>query len=237
MTNAIVLCSGGLDSVTTAHYLKKKLKYGKLVFLFFNYGQKTLEEERHFSRINAKKLNAKFIEVKLDWLGKISGSLINKKGQVKKLERKDLKNTKEESQNWYVPCRNLVFLSHALALAEAIFVKHKKVYDIFVGFKNEGEESYPDTTSDFISKINMVSKTGCSKAFKVKAPLIKKDKEEIIKLGSKLGVNYKDSFSCYIGKNIHCGYCLACKLRQEGFYWAGIKDPTKYKTKPQFKKQ
>ena len=61
------------------------------------------------------------------------------------------------------------------------------------------------------------------------APLIKKDKDEIVLLGNKLGVNFKDTYSCYNGSKEHCGYCLACKLRKAGFYWANIKDPTKYK--------
>src|SRR3990167_1104976 len=116
MKNAIILCSGGIDSVTTAHYVKKQLRYNKIIFLFFDYGQKTVNEERKYSRLNSKKLKAKFEEVKLNWLGKISNSLINRKGKIKKLKKTDLKNTEEESKNWYVPCRNTVFITHALAL-------------------------------------------------------------------------------------------------------------------------
>ncbi len=231
MVNAIVLCSGGIDSVTTAYYVKKKLNYEKIIFLFFDYGQKTVQEEKRASIISAKKLGAKFIEIKLGWLGKISNSLINKEGEIKKLKREELKDTAEESKNWYVPCRNTVFLTSALGLAEAFFIKNKEIYDLFVGFKNEGKEGYPDTTPEFVKEMNKLSKVSCARAFKIKAPLIKKDKEEIIKLGTKLGVDYKDSFSCYVGKKIHCGSCLACKLRQEGFYWAGLKDPTSYQIK------
>ena len=57
------------------------------------------------------------------------------------------------------------------------------------------------------------------------------DKEEIISIGKKLGVDFKETTSCYIGKKEHCGFCLACRLRQEGFYWANIKDPTRYMKK------
>ena len=61
---------------------------------------------------------------------------------------------------------------------------------------------------------------------------IKKDKEDIVRLGKKLGVKFEDTFSCYIGVGEnHCGACLSCRLRQEGFYWAGIRDPTKYEIK------
>ena len=226
--NAIILCSGGLDSVVTAHYVKKRLDYNKLIILFFNYGQKSLNAEKGYSKKCVGDLDGKFIEVKLDWLGKISTSLINKKGKVKKLNKKDLKNTKKESEKFYVPCRNSVFLVHALALAESIFIKEGTKSDIFVGFKCEGNESYPDTTKKFVKEINRLSKIGCAGNFKIYAPLILKDKEDIIQLGEKLCVNFRKTFSCYIGKTKHCGNCLACQLRKAGFYWAGLKDPTKY---------
>lgn len=232
MKNAIVLCSGGLDSVTTAYYVKKRLKYKDMIFLFFDYGQRTLNQERNSSKKCAKDLKAVFREIKLNELRKISNSLINKKTQAKKIKRKDLRDSSKESAKYYVPCRNTVFLIYSLALAESLFIKNKKVYDIFVGFKCEGKEAYPDTTSEFVKKMNQLRKVSTSVQGKIIAPLIKKDKDEIVQLGKKLNVKFGDTYSCYIGANQkHCGYCLACRLRQEGFYWAGVKDPTQYKIK------
>lgn len=232
MVNALVLCSGGLDSVTLAHYVKKKLKYDKINILFFNYGQRTFKQEEKASKLCAKQIGAKFIEINLPWLGKISGSLINSEKKSKKIKREDLKDSSKESTNWYVPCRNLIFLTSALSLAEAEYVKNKKKTDIFIGLKNEGKEAYPDATPEFLEKVNKLSQTTCAAPFKVKAPLIKKDKEDIIKLGISLGIKYEDTFTCYVGAGeMHCGSCLSCRLRQEGFYWAGINDPTKYKEK------
>jgi len=234
--NCIVLCSGGIDSVVTAHYAKRKLKYKGIIVLFFDYGQKALKQERICSKRCAKNLGAKFMEIELKWLNNISNSLINKTGKATRLRIKDLKDTKKESQKWYVPCRNTIFLAYALALAESLFIKDKKICDIFVGFKCEGKEAYPDTTREFVREINRLSKISCAKPFKIIAPLIKKDKEDIILIGKRLWVNFKDTFSCYIGaknKNTlkHCGYCLACRLRQVGFYWANVKDETRYKVK------
>ena len=232
MKNAIVLCSGGLDSVVTAHYVKGALGYDNLIVLFFDYGQKSLKAERKCSKACTKDLGGRFVEIKLKWLGEISGSLINKKGVVKKLSEKDLKDTKVEGEKFYVPCRNTMFLVHALALAESIFVKSgkKKVCDIFVGFKCEGSESYPDTTGKFVDVMNKLGKIGCMGDFKIKAPLIEKDKEDIVKLGVKLGVDFRKTFSCYIGKRKHCGYCLACQLRKAGFKWAGVEDVSEYES-------
>jgi len=232
--NAIILCSGGIDSVVTAYYIKKKLKYKRIIVLFFNYGQRTLNQEKKASENCASNIGAKFIEIKLKELGQISNSLINKKISAKKIKRIDLNNTKKEGEKFYVPCRNTVFLSYVLALAESIFIQEKIISDIFVGFKCEGREAYPDTTQKFVNEINNLSKISCIKNFKVIAPLIKKDKEDIISLGNKLEIDFKKTYSCYIGtknKNKHCGTCLACRLRQEGFYWSNITDPTKYKEK------
>jgi len=85
MKNALILCSGGLDSVVTSHYVKKKLGYDKLIILFFDYGQRTIIAERRASKKCAFNLDASFIEIKLNWLGKISTSLINSNNKTKRL--------------------------------------------------------------------------------------------------------------------------------------------------------
>ena len=227
--DAIVLCSGGLDSVVTAFYVKKQLGARKMIILFFNYGQKSLISERKFSRLCAEIMGAKFMELKLDEVAKLSTSLINKNGKVNIVKRRDLKNTSRSIKDWYVPFRNTIFLSYGLALAESLMIKSGDRYDIFTGFKNEGREAYPDTTKEYLKKINELQKTAGGKS-SVKAPLIDKDKEDIVLLGRILGVDFTKTHSCYIS-NKHCGYCLACRLRQEGFYWANVKDATSYKIK------
>lgn len=96
---AIILCSGGLDSVVTAYYTKKVLGYKRLKIVFFDYGQRSLINEEFFSKLCAHNLKADFIKIKLDWLSDISNSLINKNKEIKKITKKDLKDTKEESKN------------------------------------------------------------------------------------------------------------------------------------------
>src|SRR3989344_3291248 len=226
MKNAIMLCSGGLDSITTSYYVKNKLKYNNLIILFFNYGQRTLKQEIKYSRLCAKDLNVKFKEIKLDWLKEISNALFE---NIKLKKIKTLKNTKKESSKWYFPYRNAVFLISAMAFQESLAIKERKNYDLFVGFKCEGKESYPDTTKKFVNYMNNLAKLSEVSKFRIIAPFIDKDKDEIITLGKKLGVNLANTYSCYLGNNLHCGYCLACKLRQAAFYWANIRDPTIYK--------
>ena len=228
MKNAIILCSGGLDSVVTAYYVKKKLRYDKLIFLFFDYGQRTLEVERKASKRFAEMLRAGFVEVKLNWLGKISTSLINSNKKAKKISRKGLKDSKKESLNFYVPNRNAVFLNNAIAFAESLVINGRGFSDIFVGFNSEGVEAYPDTTPEFVDNMNGLMKIMRLKG-KIIAPLIEMDKNDIVSLGNELGVKMENSFSCYVGGKKHCGVCLGCRLRQEAFYWANVKDKTKYK--------
>ena len=212
MTHAIILCSGGLDSVTTAY--KAAQTHGPITILFFNYGQPTLEPERKAAKTVGENLKAIFKEITLEHL--------QMNGKSNSLEEKDLKNTKEESENCYIPARNLIFLSHALSYADTILEKT----DIFVGFKNEGPEHYPDTTPEFLEQINKIKAT--KNKPEIKAPLIKMDKEDIIQLAQELNIPLEETFSCYISKDKHCGTCLACRLRKAGFKWANLEDTTEY---------
>ena len=234
MKNAIILCSGGLDSAVVACRVKDS--YEKIKFLFFDYNQRSLKEEEFCSKKFAEKLNAEFIKIDLKWLGKISGAALNKKGDFPETTEKDLENTGSQILSWWVPARNSVFLINALAFAESEFLKNKERYDIVVGLKNEGREHMKDTTPKFVEKVNELIKEGTHHGdYRVIAPLINLDKIEVIKLGEELKVPFELTYSCYIGNNfnnkrlIHCGKCLNCMLRKKSFYWSGVKDPSSYR--------
>jgi 7-cyano-7-deazaguanine synthase len=214
MKSSIVLCSGGIDSVTTANYVKKKLKQNPII-LFFNYQQPALKQERKSSKLCAKSLKSKFIELTLPCMGYSNNNFSRVSS---------LKNTKNISNKFYIPARNLIFLSHAISLAEKL-----KIKNIYTGFKHEGREFYPDTTKEFLDSLNKVANISTKVKPKATAPFINMDKEDIINLAIKLNINLKNTFSCYLPiKNKHCGKCLACKLRKAGFYWANQKDTTQY---------
>ncbi|MEK6914103.1 MAG: 7-cyano-7-deazaguanine synthase [Nanoarchaeota archaeon] len=221
MRKAVILCSGGLDSVVMANYIRNKLIYNKLIILFFDYNQNSLNSERRSSKKTAKEIKADFLEIKINLID--NSNLTNKK-KINKINIKDLKNSYNESRKFYVSNRNGIFLSYAISLADKL-----KGADIFVGFNSEGNEAYPDANIKFIKEMNNLMKLLDIKGH-IKSPFINKDKDEIVKLGKKLNVNINETFSCYVS-NKHCGVCLACRLRQEAFYWANIKDNTKYKNK------
>ncbi len=228
MKRAIIVCSGGLDSVTLAHYVKKKLNYVDLYVLFFDYGQNSLILEEKYARLCAKDIGAKFMKVKIQDLKALMPSSLTRKKSAEKISRKDLSDTRKESLRWYLPFRNGLFLSYALAFGENMFIQKKVKPTIFIGFKAEGSEHYPDTTPSFVKAVNNLSSIA-TQGIKVIAPFIDKDKDDIISLGFKLGVDFSKTISCYIGEKKSCGTCLACMLRKEGFYWANKIDPSIYK--------
>jgi len=232
MNNAIVLCSGGLDSIVLAHYLKKIKKIHNLNLIFLDYGQKPLEEELFCVKKTAKDLNARLKVISLKWLGKISTSFINKK-----VSREKIKKIKENEEliSWYVPCRNALFLLIGLAFAESEFISKKKKYDIYLGIKYEGELRFRDTTPKFIKQMNKIIQFCTQRGdYKFFAPFLNKDKEELIKLANKLNIDLKNTYSCYIGKGfkkgtlIHCGICGGCKSRKKAFKFSNIQDPSSY---------
>ncbi len=237
MANAILLISGGLDSVVLAYYLKKIKKIKNLKFVFLDYNQKSLKEELFCVKKTAKKLNVKLKIIDVKWLGKISTSLINKKTGKKGLEK--IKE-KEELISWYVPCRNSIFLLIGLAIAESELISKRKKSDVYIGIKFEGELQFKDTTPKFLKQMNKTAKL-CTQKGNIKfiAPFLKSDKENLIKLSSKLKIYLKNTYSCYIGggfnkiKNeiipIHCGICSGCKARKKSFKFSNTKDPSVYK--------
>lgn len=236
MKNAIIIMSGGIDSTVASYYIKNRLDYDSLKFLLFDYGQRAIKEEEFCCKENAKKLNAEFKKIELNWLGDISASIINQERNFQETTEKDLEDEKKDITTWWVPCRNAVFLINALAYAESEFIKTKENQDIVIGLINEGMVHMKDTTEKFIKKINSLAKESTNEGeFNIIAPLIKLDKTEVIKLGQELNVPFGLTYSCYIGNRfqnnslMHCGKCLSCMLRKKGFYWAGIEDPTFYK--------
>ena len=223
---AIILLSGGLDSTTCAAIAKKD-GYD-LHGLTINYGQK------HNYELNAAKLvaqNFKFnshavIDIDLASFG--GSSLVSEEIEVPKNRNLEMKN---DIPSTYVPARNTVFLSIALAKAETI-----NSFDIFIGVNAVDYSGYPDCRPEFILQfekmMNVATKDAVQSVgqYKIHAPLIKLTKAEIIKKGQQLGVDYQITSSCYSPSEYGqpCGKCDACKLRIKGFYDAGLTDPLTY---------
>jgi len=218
MKRAVVLLSGGIDSSTTL-FLAKKNGY-KVNCLIFDYGQRHEKEILSAKRIaNFVGCKYKIIKIKLPCKG---SSLLDRSKAVP--ERKDIKKA-TGIPSTYVPARNLIFLSFALSFAES-----QGCQAIFIGANQVDYSGYPDCRLEFYKALKSVVRKGTKagvegKLIKILTPLIDKSKTEIIRLGLKLGVPFKLTWSCYKGKRLPCGKCDSCLLRRKGFNEADIKDP------------
>ena len=228
MPNAVVLLSGGLDS-TTALAIAVEQGYTPYA-LTFQYGQ------RHSHEISAaKKIAGQYgvgghhvFQLSLDLFG---GSALTSELEVPKHRSVEAIGTGIPVT--YVPARNTVFLSIALAWAEVI-----PAYDIFIGVNARDYSGYPDCRPDYIQSFqtmaNLATKAGVEndKPFHIHAPLIDLEKEEIIRRGLDLGVDYGLTTTCYDPSPLGhaCGHCDACLLRLQGFAANNLVDPASYVT-------
>ena len=221
---AVVLVSGGLDSTTCLAMAREK---GFVLYaLTFNYGQ------RHDHELNSAKMVVDFFNIQnhsiidID-LAQFGGSALTDQIDVPK--KRDLSDMADIPVT-YVPARNTVFLSLALAWAEGL-----GSFDIFIGVNALDYSGYPDCRPEYISSFektaNLATKAGVSgSSFRIHTPLIDLTKSEIVKVGMDLGVDYSLTSSCYDPdqEGNPCGLCDACYLRLKGFKEAGIIDPLNY---------
>jgi len=217
---AVVLLSGGLDSTTVAAIARSE---GYDVFgLSFRYGQRHAVELEAAARV-AKSLGVtEHLVMDMD-LGKIGGSALTDSIDVPKGRREGVKEN--EIPVTYVPARNTIFLSYALAWAEVL-----GAWDIFVGVNAVDYSGYPDCRPEYMAAFehmaNLATKAGVtgSRRIRIRTPIINMSKAEIIKTGLKLGVDYKLTHSCYdpAPNGKACGLCDSCLLRKKGFEEAGV---------------
>jgi 7-cyano-7-deazaguanine synthase len=226
MKRAVVLSSGGIDS-TTAMAIAKAEGY-EIYSLSFNYGQRHEVELQAAQRI-AKALGAKeHLIIDLD-LRKIGGSALIDAIEVPK--GRSAEEIKQGIPVTYVPARNTIFLSYALAWAERLGAA-----DIFIGVTAVDFSGYPDCRPEYIRAFEQMANLALKAAvegrmrIKIRAPLIKMTKAEIIRRGVELGVDYALTHSCYdpTPDGRACGQCDSCLLRKKGFHEAGVIDPTVY---------
>ena len=224
--SAVVLLSGGVDSATAAAIAKDQ--GFKLHALSFRYGQ------RHEVELESAKKIAAFLSVTSHQiiafdLRSIGGSALTDQIEVPK-GRSGIEMSRGIPIT-YVPGRNTIFLAFALALAERI-----EAQDIFFGANQLDYSGYPDCREEYIDAFermaNLATKAGVEgkSCWKIRAPLLKMGKAEIIKTGLMLGLDYSLTWSCYdpSPEQHACGQCDSCQIRLKGFQEAGSKDPITY---------
>lgn len=223
---AVVLVSGGLDSMISA--ASAKAAGYRVLALSVDYNQRHKVELAAAARV-AEALGAeRHIFLPLD-LSAFGGSALTADIDVPK------DGVQPGIPVTYVPARNTIFLSLALGWAEAAGAR-----DLFIGVNALDYSGYPDCRPEFIAAFEglaeIATKAGVEgQPFKIHAPLQHMTKADIVREGTRLGVDMGLSWSCYdpTPEGLHCGECDSCRLRSKGFEEAGIADPTAYAVKPQ----
>jgi len=216
---AIVLLSGGLDSATVLAIASQKFDCHTLSF---NYAQRSLSELNAAKQIAACYLASHQV-IQID-AGVMSGSALTDTSiAVPEAFTEGIPVT-------YVPARNTLFLSYALAVAEV-----QSSQDIFIGVNAVDYSGYPDCRPEYIhayeTMANLATRAGVEgRHLSIHTPLIDKSKADIVRIGKSLDVDYSLTVSCYQANSLGeaCGHCDSCRLRRKGFKDAGISDPTRY---------
>jgi len=226
---AVVLLSGGLDSATILAIARDKRF--ECYALTFRYGQRHECEVESAGRV-AQSLGAAEHRVIAIDLAVFGGSALTDPAIDVPKDRPDLDNPSEIPAT-YVPARNTIFLSYALAWAEVL-----GAFDIFIGVNSTDYSGYPDCRAEFIAAFEKTANLATAAAveghgrYRIHTPIMNMTKAQIILTGTKLSVDYSLTHSCYDpdvqGKS--CGRCDSCRLRLKGFAQAGLKDTIEYRT-------
>jgi 7-cyano-7-deazaguanine synthase len=228
MKKAVVLLSGGIDSATAlAVALHQKFHCYALTF---RYGQRHIHEIKAAETVAGELGTDRhlILDIPLDQLG--GSTLFAGSGEVPKNRRKT--GHDRVVPVTYVPARNTIFLSFAVAWAEVL-----KAYDIFIGVNDQDYSGYPDCRPEYIhaftSMANLATRAGTEDhPLRINTPLIGMSKTQIIRKGMELGVDFSRTHSCYDPDpgGAACGQCDSCLFRKKGFAGAGVPDPTRYQS-------
>ncbi len=219
--SAVVLLSGGMDSTTLLHYLVRRLHVEKVHAVSFRYGQKH-ERELEAARWQARAAGVtehRFIDV--SFFGDLTAgrsALTDATLGIPRLE--DLDEAARRQPPTYVPNRNMMLLSLAVAYAEA-----RGVADVYYGAQAQDRYGYWDCTPEFLERVNALLALNRGTPVTVRAPFMTLRKADELRLGVELGVDYAHTWTCYAGGALPCGVCPTCEERAVAFREVGLADP------------
>jgi len=216
MKKAIVLLSGGMDSAVTLYIAKKDHECHSLIF---DYGQKAAREIEYAKKIaGSAGTPLELLRVSLPWKG---SSLLDEGRAIPE----GTLSSGGDIPDTYVPGRNIIFLSFAASFAESVGADA-----VFIGAHQLDFSNYPDCRAEFMESFQETIRLGTKrgnegKGIKIETPVLNKTKKEIVELGSRLGVPFEYTWSCYKDGEAPCGSCESCLFRIKAFKEAGIQDP------------
>lgn len=213
---ALVLLSGGMDS-TTAFYWARNC-FSEIEAISFDYGSKHNSVETHSARYFCEKFGIKRTIINLDFMKLLHSSLLQKEVEVPEGAYND-----KNMASTVVPFRNGIMLSIAAALAD------DKKFDAVILANHAGDHFiYPDCRPEFIDGMAEAIVRGTVNNVILLSPFCNMTKGDIVRIGSKLGVEFENTWSCYKGGVTHCGKCGTCDERKKAFLEAKVVDKTKY---------
>lgn len=220
---AISVLSGGMDSAVATAQFKDTHQIHALTF---DYGQRSALMEIKSASALCQWMGADHTVIKLPWLSELGSSSLTSDEDIPEpmlLELDDKDISIETARSVWVPGRNIVFTAIANSFAES-----EHANNIIVGWDLEEAATFPDNTLEFLNAFNRVLDVGSFDKVKIEAPLIDMNKVDIVKLGTKIGLPFELSYSCYKGSEEHCGVCESCMRRKRAFDMAEIQDKTLY---------
>ncbi|MEY2879735.1 MAG: 7-cyano-7-deazaguanine synthase QueC [Verrucomicrobiota bacterium] len=213
----VVLCSGGMDSVTALHWARRG--HDVRAALSFDYGAKHNAREIPFAREHAAALGVRHETIALDFVARLFASdLLTSGGAIPDghYEEKIMRQT-------VVPFRNAILLSIACGFAESAGAE-----GLVIAAHGGDHAIYPDCREEFMRAMADAMRLGTYAGMQLLRPFIALNKAQIATEGARLGVDFARTWSCYKGAAVHCGTCGTCVERREAFLHAGLADPTEY---------
>lgn len=213
--DSIIIVSGGMDSITLLYEYRERIALA----VSFDYGSNHNAKEIPFAKMHCERLGIKHIVIRLDFMAKyFDSSLLAGADAIPEGHYAD-----ENMKSTVVPFRNGIMLSIAVGMAESNGLQH-------VMMANHGGDHaiYPDCRPEFVNSFSDAAKAGTYNNVTLLAPYTNISKADIARKGKEMGIDYKETWSCYKGGDIHCGKCGTCVERKEALSLAGIDDETEY---------
>lgn len=220
--NVVVLCSGGMDSVTALYWAARAHRVSAVAS--FDYGAKHNHRELPLAAEHAAKLGLRHETISLGFVDRLFASdLLKSGGEIPEghYEAENMKQT-------VVPFRNAILLSIACGLAESVGAR-----GVVIAAHSGDHAIYPDCREEFMRAMSEAMRLGTYANVELVRPFIALNKAQIAAEGARLGVGFARTWSCYKGGAVHCGKCGTCVERREAFRDAGLADPTFYEAEPE----
>ncbi|MDB6171906.1 MAG: queC 1 [Chthoniobacteraceae bacterium] len=220
-TRVVVLLSGGMDSV--AAFYEAHRKHCVVACLSFDYGAKHNAREIPFARHHAERFQVPHFTIPLEFVARhFASDLLESGGEIPKghYEEQSMKKT-------VVPFRNGIMMAIAAGFAES-----QEAQAVVIAAHSGDHAIYPDCREDFMRAMGDAVRLGTYVGIEILRPFIAMSKADIARRGNELGVDFAQTWSCYVGGEMQCGECGTCVERREAFQLADLTDPTIYMSTP-----